>query len=174
MSKNGQVWPHRTMSDRDVTVVVANFRGTEVYVASVYCDITLDRLPAKLIELMEHRDKAVIIGMDSNAHSTMWNCDETNSRGEIVEHFIVQHNLQVLNTGTTRTFCSGVGSSIIDITLCSTDFLGLIQNWHVEKSFCFSDHRRISFTVMNCISVPNKPFNLKKCNWIGFHVHARG
>ena len=165
LSKNGCVWPYRRFSDRDVTVVVANFRGVEVYVASVYCDITMDRLPAKLIELMDqHREKAFIIGMDSNAHSSLWNCEDTDGRGEMVEHFIGQYNLHVLNTGTTCTFQSGVGSSIIDITLCSAELLGFVQDWRVASSFCFSDHRRITFSLMNCIPVPNKPFNLGKCN----------
>ena len=86
----------------------------------------------------------------------------------MVEQFIGQYNLHVFNTGTTRTFQSGVGSSIKDITLCSAELLVFVQDWRLASSFCFSDHRRITFSLMNCILLLNRPFNLNKSDWFIF------
>ncbi len=37
------------------------------------------------------------MGADSNAHSVLWGCEETNKRGEEVEELILHFNLNVAN-----------------------------------------------------------------------------
>ena len=83
--------PH--FSGNDVTTAIMKMRDVEIYVVSAYCDITVGEVPVELNKLMLERDRPVIIGMDSNAHSTLWNCDVTNARGEMIENFIMQNDL---------------------------------------------------------------------------------
>ena len=88
-------------SSRDVTTCQTLLEdGKEVYIVSVYCDITQQSLPAELDKLLlEKSDANIIIGLDANSHSPMWGCNETNKRGEMMEDFIMDHNLQVCNRG---------------------------------------------------------------------------
>ena len=60
---------------------------------------------------------SVVIGLDTNAHSVLWECISSNNRGENLEEFIAQYNLSVLNVGSKPTFKSRNGQSIIDVTL---------------------------------------------------------
>ena len=59
--------------------------GKEVYLVSMYCDILYQQVPNEAMKLLEENTEAnVIIGMDSNAHSPMWGCEDTNKRGEMI------------------------------------------------------------------------------------------
>ena len=82
-------------------------------------DITVNVYPQTLIKLIQHCTSSgdkLIIGMDSNAHSVLWG-NETNSRGEWLEEFILDSNLTVENQGLKPTFIARQTSTIIDITL---------------------------------------------------------
>ena len=71
--------------------------------------------------------------MDTNSHCTLWNCVNTNSRGEFVEDFIIQNNLQCLNVGNNWTFQGPMGKSIIDVTISNYSLATKISNWKVEN-----------------------------------------
>ena len=65
-------------------------------VASIYCDITLEMVQPFLNELMGFVNSnryPVLIGMDSNAHSSLYGKD-TNKRGELLEDFILENGLE--------------------------------------------------------------------------------
>ena len=60
--------------------------GHTVYCAAVYFDINLTVRLQKFIKLLEIWDSKripLIVGVDSNAHSVLWGCEETNKRGKI-------------------------------------------------------------------------------------------
>ena len=119
-----------------------------MYIVSMYCDIKHHYLPEEIYKLLRENPEAnVVIGMDSNAHSPMWGCKDTNKRGELVEEFIVLHNLMVCNQGAKPTFVTSRANSIIDLTLCSRGMVGGIKKWKVSEQHQFSDHRRILFQL---------------------------
>ena len=78
--------------------------------------------------------------MDSNAHSNLWGSPTTNKRGEILENITLHHGLNILNKGSTPTFHSPVGKSVIDVTLSSADMLEYMTNWEVMGESSLSDH----------------------------------
>jgi len=57
----------------------------------------------------------LIMGVDSNSRSTMWNDKITNPRGKKLEEFVASHHLHVINEKSERTtFQSTRGKSNID------------------------------------------------------------
>ena len=78
----------------------------------------------------------LIIGMDSNAHSVLWG-DETNSRGEWMEEFILDSNLTIENIGRKPTF---IGRQTLALNTES-------KNWKVTDEVTLSDHSLIRFNL---------------------------
>ena len=115
---------------------------TKVYFCSIYLDITSNTYPAALDNLIQHcstNDSKLVIGMDSNAHSVLWG-EETNSKGEWLEEFILNTNLNIENQGKKPTFIGRQTSTIIDITLT----LNIVSNnWKVTDEVTLSDHHTI-------------------------------
>ena len=65
------------------------------------------------------KNNDIIIGMDANAHSEAWGCDDANGRGEKLELFIANYSLSIINRGSTPTFKTSRAQNIIDIMLTS-------------------------------------------------------
>ena len=83
-------------------------------------DIRLDMVQPWLLKILEYANKKrypLFIGMDSNAHSTLYG-NVTNTRGEELEELFIKYGLNIENIGLTPTFSAnrenGVISSIID------------------------------------------------------------
>ena len=85
-------------------------------VISCYLDINIkDVIPPGLNKALDYAQKhglAVIIGMDSNAHSSSFG-STTNKRGEQLELFIAHHKLDIENQGLTPTFQARGAQTII-------------------------------------------------------------
>ena len=100
-------WLVGEFTSRDICCVAFSVEGRLVYVASVYLDINLPAIPEEvrgLVDSCNRRGLPLLLGMDSNAHSHLWGCEETNARGEALEELIAGRNLTVMNTGTVPTF----------------------------------------------------------------------
>ena len=141
----------------------------------MYLDQDILDFPPEFRELIRKRgDCDIIIGTDSNAHSTVWNCTNTDNRGEFIEDFLIDNDLSCLNVGNNPTFESARGfTSIIDITIANYRLATSISNWRVEKNLHITDHFRITFTINNCPNFRNENFNLldwnlKKGDWVLF------
>ncbi len=76
----------------------------------------------------------LVMGVDSNAHSTWWGEDSTISHGKIVEKWLMEHNLFLMNTGSTPTFVplNDSRATIIDLTLINEWALNRIMEWRVD------------------------------------------
>ena len=107
--------------------------------------------PKEFIELVANKGQCdILVGTDSNSHSTVWNCPKTDHRGELVEDFLITNNLQCVNVGNRPTFRSGAGhTSIIDITFTNYSLATSIYNWKVDSDIHISDHYRILFSINN-------------------------
>ena len=56
-----------------------------------------------MCEYAVDKDLALVMGIDSNAHSTLYGT-KTNKRGEDFEDFILKNGLMVENVGVVPTF----------------------------------------------------------------------
>ena len=135
---------------RDCAAATAKLHGRQILIASIYLDITKPPVPGwleGLMDMAENKKLPVILGIDSNAHSSLYGPDN-NTRGDEFEDFILQHGLEVINTGDTPTFETRRGScmaqSHIDVTLVR-DLPFDITDWWVDQTYNASDHNTIRF-----------------------------
>ncbi len=177
LNNNINYWPIEPLSSRDLTVVALDLEHhrKNIYVASSYLDIA-DPAPSmeldRLTKFCKDKNIPLILGIDANAHSTMWGEELTNRRGGMMEEWLTQQGLQLMNRGRTPTFCpeNGTRSTIIDITVANAAAANLIADWKVNlEEASLSDHRMISYVVQDQVNKEIKLHrNLKKVKWAKF------
>ena len=102
----------------------------------------------------------------------MWGDVVSNARGNLLDSFIEDEELAVLNTGEPTHFHIQTGTfSAIDISLCSPDCY-LDFTWNVMDELMGSDHFPIVIELVNDdISAPRSPrWILDKANWALFRT----
>ena len=154
-----------SFTDKDITAVMLEKQN--IIVCSLYLDIKKAAWPKIIYDLVHHCKQQkikLIIGADTNAHSSMWGSINTNNRGETIEQAIIRQNLFVHNDGKDYTFIGGVGNSKIDVTLSSHP--NLVQGWQVLKEPSFSDHNIIQFEIHGVQELKNEmKRNIKNVQW---------
>ena len=170
--------PLAAFSDRDLVAIrVDNYCNNSVPIifASAYMDITFSDFPSeklgKLITYCTHNKYPLVIGADTNAHHTAWECKASNARGEKLVNYMANMGISWANEGYQPTFVTAKSEQIIDLTLISQDTKDLIQEWTVDTNLVASDHRCIKFKVKS-LKVAGKPFrNVKNTDWDNFKLY---
>ena len=130
----------------DICACTITTNNRTLYVVSAYHDINKPTIMAELDRLYRSkRAHPIILGCDTNAHSTTWGCELNNRRGDEFEEFIAREALMVENVGNTPTFLTRNAQSIIDVTLTNMHASHRIFNWHVNTSPSCSDHRYVEY-----------------------------
>lgn len=94
--------------------------------------------------LERHKNGRTLLAGNFNARSIIWGDKKTSKRGEILNDWTEHNDYRILNKGTTPTFSSDIGESIVDLTLASPGIMNHIKNWHVATHIeTLSDHRAI-------------------------------
>ena len=120
----------------------------------------------ELDDLLNQLPLPVILMGDFNAHSPLWGCKDLNSRGRVIEDFINNNNLCLLNEGISTYLHPASGArTAIDITLCSpllaTDFI-----WSVHDDLCGSDHYPVILKNDKPLASQTvKKWKLSKADW---------
>ena len=71
----------------------------------MYMDQNIQDFPNEFKDLVRNCGEAdILIGTDSNSHCTVYNCTDTDNRGEFFKYFIIENNLTCLNVGNNPTF----------------------------------------------------------------------
>ena len=150
---------------------------TKTMLISVYWDILLDEIPAKLVASIDYcksHNIPYICSMDSNAHSTLWGCISDNPRGRTLEELIVRVGADVLNSGTRPTFSNHRYSTIIDITLSDPSLSPSLSNWRIHDTPSLSDHVAIRVDL-NLTPPPPLPTRVwKTADWFLFQSLLHG
>ena len=156
--------------NRDCAIALAKVGGKRTVLVSLYLDIQKEVQPGWLDSLMDMIDSKgypVILGIDSNAHSTLYGSD-SNRRGEAFEDFIMQYGLGVENRGTTPTFETRRGDKMIgthiDVTL-TRGVTADIQNWRVCTEYNASDLNTIKFETQTQKPEPTLIRPWSKTDW---------
>ena len=138
-----------------------------LYVVSAYHDITLFPVMQELEAILNSNPRSpVIIGSDTNAHSTTWGCDRNNTRGDQLEEFIANQSLSIANVGRQPTFVTSAAQTIIDVTLTNMPASSRIFNWRVNDSASCSDHKYIEFEFSWLVlTTGESKFNFRKGIW---------
>ena len=87
----------------------------------------------------------LIMEVDSNSRSTMWNDKITNPREEEVRGIVASHRLHVINEENERTtFQSTRGKSNIDLTITNNQILTDVKNWDIRgRKSLGSQHNKV-------------------------------
>jgi hypothetical protein len=93
-----------TFTDRDVVICLwaQPKKNSAIIIISAYWDCTYPNIPDKLVNAIQYaNDKRypILCCIDSNAHSTVWGSPSDNTRGCTFEEFMIEHDLDVNNTG---------------------------------------------------------------------------
>ncbi len=160
-SQELNAWYAPSLSDRDTTTIILKDKAMgEIVISSMYFDILLG-MPEKL-EKLSKETKPLVICADTNAHSVLWGCEESNPRGEMIEEFIIQNDFLILNVGNNPTYVSRGAETIIDVTFTKNTTDEMIQNWRVDRKTLLSDHRLIQMEITISRNVIKYSWNLNR------------
>ena len=125
------------LSTPDCVVALMGSGIGKMLIVSAYLDINkpvVEEWLRRIIKFSDDKNWPIIIGMDSNAHSTLFGKDN-NSRGEELEDFIINNGLCVENVGTLPTYEAQRGyvsiATCIDVTLSRGLPLNAVSGWHI-------------------------------------------
>ena len=146
-------------SSRDIVVAAA---GRSIicsfYLAMDDADETMRLLEAAL-KYGSDRNWSILAAGDANARHPAWGCQQACRRGEQLEKILLDYNLNIANVGDSPTFETGVGKSIIDITISSVP----VERWRVAaEQPCGSDHHPITFQIPGLAKPPPE---VRRRNW---------
>ena len=168
------LFPEFTSGDMATCYLKSSKKEDDIIVTSLYLDITNDSvwppLLGKLLNYCQVNNKEIVILADTNAHSTLWNCNETNKRGEIMEEHIILHNLCIMNIGNHYTFYNRRARTIIDVTMCSNSLADRITDWRVSDAITSSDHLLIEFNLTISDNTVRKARNFRLGDWNSFQI----
>ena len=148
--------------------------GREIDICSIYIpprmnNNTLERHLTALIAQFPH--PFLLLG-DFNAHSPLWGRDVVlaDTRGEIIESFLDNSHLVLLNTRENTHFSLSHNSeSAIDLSICSPQ-ISTYFVWSVDSDIHHSDHYPINicttFSVERDATIGSIPrWNLQRADW---------
>ena len=95
----------------------------------------------KIKAVMQHAKVAgVLIAMDSNSRSTLWHDKLTNTSCRILEEFITNKRLNILNEDSRNTALRNrKGASNTDLTRTSDNLLRRVSKWEISDHESRSD-----------------------------------
>ena len=157
-------------SSLQVVAARVHLSHREVTVCSLYLPPGTPLPVAELRRLLHELPAPVLIVGDFNAHSTAWGCDQTGSRGRVLESFICDESLCVLNTGQRTHFTVPSGqTSALDLSLASPSLAHLFT-WSVHDDPLGSDHFPIWIQYQDDPVLGSRPqrWNFGKADWTEF------
>ena len=136
-----------------------------VTVCSLYLSPSTVVSKHQLEALIAQLPEPMILLGDLNGHSPLWGSEETNNQGKVVEDFVSDHDLCILNSGSP-TFCSSQGTlTHVDLSLCHAS-LFLDFDWKVHSDLCGSDHFPVLLNFGNHSEEEARQlWNFKSANW---------
>ena len=167
--KNVNLWPCYSLSDADSVTCLGQLGNGSglVYVNSSYCAGDIMEVPKALeatADKARQDSKGLVVGMDSNAHSRVWG-HKDDQRGEMILEFMAKYGLLLQNNDKEITFCSPLGSTVIDLTM--TNMVN-ITNWRVMEKDLGSDHKGISFQIPLSKPKVRRRWAYRKAKWTSF------
>ena len=159
-------------SPLQATAVRVHLDHREITVCSLYLPPGTSLSVTELRRLLQELPAPVLVVGDFNAHSSAWGCDDTNPRGRILENFIRDESLCILNTGQHTHFTVPSGrTSALDLSLASPQ-LAQIFTWSVHDDPLGSDHFPVWFEYQDdpLLSSRTQRWNTQKADWDEFQA----
>lgn len=149
----------------------------KVVLASAYFAGDREIPPKEVRDLSSYCNRnniPLLIGSDANAHSQCWGSTDTNKRGELLLDFLTEARLTTFNIGNRPTFETVNRKEVLDVTMGSFFWCGLISKWRVSPEPSLSDHKIILFTL-NATTLQQAPRrNPRKTDWESYEKRISG
>ena len=143
------------------------FKNKRLNVASIYIPSDLQLLNEDLEDVFNQLEGGKLILGDFNAKHDLWGSNINDNRGGIIADFILDNNINVLNSGSP-TYCRIQDDyfSHIDISLVSFDIFNNFS-WETYDSLMDSDHYPIiiKYQCGNLYEKTNSRWILSKADW---------
>ena len=136
---------------------------TQLTICNIYNSRTHQFSESLLLQLYHQLPKPCLIMGDLNAYSPQWGCSRLDARGRVLESFIDQTNLVLLNDGSP-THPNVINDTAIDLTLCSPS-LAQDFGWSTLHSVLDSDHLPIILSTEIPLPQPVPIRLYKKADW---------
>ena len=138
---------------------------------SIYIPPEQDFTKIDLENLTQQLPKPFVLSGDFNCHSQIWFDKNTDRKGKIIEDFILENNICLLDENQF-TFHKGETQTHIDLTLLSPEIF-VDFDWSIHDDLCGSDHVPIIIKTKNKFNFEGKPrWNMEKANWTKFRTKA--
>ena len=165
---------HRVTLNTTLNCVAVRLKidHTHVTALSIYIPpANTNPTPLELDNLIRQLPSPLLLMGDVNAQHPAWGGDSSDTRGNIIEKFISDHNLIVLNTGEgTRLNLRGPDRAI-DLTCCTNTIYHLFD-WAIASNPGPSDHYKITITLspgsIQHTKTYSPSWNLKRADWTKF------
>lgn len=138
------------------------------------CCLYLPHVPVTkqdITQLIDQLRPPYLILGDMNARSPVWGNIDTNEKGKIFEHILLQYNVSLLNDNTPTHYHLQTGtSSVIDLSIASSDCT-VDFDYNVVSELHDSDHYPVKITLKensmnwNCAT----RYKVKSADWEMFH-----
>lgn len=122
-----------------------------------------------LHHLLQQLPEPIIISGDFNAKHVMWGNSNTDQRGNTIETFLIQSNVNILNTNKPTHFNAATGgTSAIDLTIVSSA-LSIELLWDVCEDLHGSDHWPVVLKEVINEPVQREPrYIYERADWNSF------
>ena len=152
--------------DRNIAIIGQGYGHGYTYVTIPNCTIyscyssgnddiqdlerTLEEIGTKI---RANNERAIVAG-DFNGKSPQWGMHLTDTRGELICDWIAQNDMAMVNKGSSPTFQRQDYSSILDLTIATSNLVPDIASWCVGDKESLSDHNYVIFDI--AVKKPNQ------------------
>lgn len=142
-----------------------------ITICSVYIPPNFALTQNDLENLLLQLPRPFMLLGDFNGHSQLWGCSDQNKKGKIIEEFITENDLCLLNNKQPTYLHPAFGTySAIDLSFCHPT-LYLDFEWSVCDDLHGSDHFPIIIKEMEETDEDILPrWNFKTANWERFNI----
>ena len=143
----------------------------EITLCSIYIPPSFALRPIHLNSLLQQLPSPFILLGDFNGHNVLWGSKDNDPRGDLIEDFITQNDICLMNDKSNTFLDSGKGTfSALDLSICHPS-LYLDYEWSVCEDQHGSDHFPIVFESIKTLEEDHNPkWKLNKANWDLFHT----
>ena len=150
-------------------IAILAYLHKRVTICNIYIHPQQNFTQADLKQLTDQLPKPYILTGDFNSHNTLWHDHKTDARGQTVEDFILDNDLNILdeNEHTYEKFNDGtMYKSHIDLTLITPDLQPDLDWTTNDEDSGGSDHFPIKIDINKSYDFSTfTKWNFKKADW---------
>ena len=133
-------------------IAVTVFLKTKFTICNIYSSRNHSLTANNLMQLYNQLPQPCMLLGDFNAYSVMWGCHQTDTRGRILQNFIDNTGLSLLNNGAP-THPNMANDTAIDLSICSPR-LSEDFEWNTLPTVLDSDHYPIVLSTSLQVQSP--------------------